>query len=258
MWFRHFQTKSVTMPITMIQPGVQEGADGGQQAVWIGIYKPRAPHTADSVMERLWTVSKNLERKGLAKVAILRSLSEGQSADWVGIYAVWEIGKLRKPGEAQIMLEKLPKELEMIESRAAEAVMGGWYEGYCGEVCDQKKKNHDEKAAMELKIGDVVHVREITGKEGDEKQSETLEYSCLAILKAYFHKTKGMRACMYHRNVHANTIAGLGLWESFHHAVHDTSGEPYWKALGASLRLTIFQVACISTDLHPHTSTIAP
>ncbi|MCO5550922.1 hypothetical protein L7F22_004416 [Adiantum nelumboides] len=104
--------------------------------------------------------------------------------------------------------------------------------------------------SVRLSLGDTVHLRCITGSHQAHLQ-DALQYSCLAILKAYFQQTEGLLSYTFYRSLDGSRMAGLGVWRgadaasTFLNAPDGACEERYWRSMGTKARFEIYDVAAL-------------
>ncbi|KAH7298820.1 hypothetical protein KP509_25G060100 [Ceratopteris richardii] len=102
-----------------------------------------------------------------------------------------------------------------------------------------------------LSVGDTVHIRCVESGRSKTPLQDMLSYSCLAILRAYFPKTEGLRSYTFYRSLNGTKVAGLGVWQdaitasSFLNAPDGACEESFWRSMGATTRFEIYEVATL-------------
>jgi hypothetical protein len=103
----------------------------------------------------------------------------------------------------------------------------------------------------QLSLGDIVSLRRIYMS--SSKIQEVMSYCCLAILKSYFSRLKGIFSYSFYDSLDGKEIIGLGVWDSIESASvlekHPKTNPslPFWKELGAKkLKYHVCQVVYIT------------
>eukprot|EP01018_Ginkgo_biloba_P014915 Gb_35782 [translate_table: standard] len=205
--------------------------------VSFGIYMPQDGCHIHDAIAHISTVSSALEDSSGIKVAILKNLD----LSWAAVFAVRRGGA--NVDESTIHLPEAAAFTKGMRC-VVRIVDSGWFE-----LTSQEKRQGVPFA--ELSLGDTVSVRRIIYSSW--KKQDMLSYCCLALLKAYFCRLKGIVSASFYSSLDGKRIIGLGVWESVEsaYAVRDhpnlTPAETFWKALGAKdLTFDVCQVVYVS------------
>eukprot|EP01018_Ginkgo_biloba_P014904 Gb_38587 [translate_table: standard] len=200
------------------------------------IYMPQDGCHIDDAIAHISTVSSTLEKSSGIKVAILKNLD----LSWAAVFSVWRGGA--NVDESTIHLLEAAAFTKGMRC-VVRIVDSGWFE-----LTSQEKRQGVPLA--ELCLGDIVSVRRIYSS---WKKQDVLSYCCLALLKAYFCKLRGIVSASFYSSLDGKRIIGLGVWESVEsaNAVRDhpnpTPAETFWKALGAKdLKFDVCQVVYVT------------
>ncbi|KAH7292621.1 hypothetical protein KP509_29G078000 [Ceratopteris richardii] len=117
--------------------------------------------------------------------------------------------------------------------------------------CSPSAHSSDTEALLNLSPGDIVHLRSVV--DNSRKAKDVLAYSCLALLRAYFPQTKGLRSYAFYRSLNGSRLAGVGVWRDIdaastflHVADHGgTCAEKFWRSIGSRPTFDIYEVATL-------------
>lgn len=208
-------------------------------AICISVYRPKPSFSMDDLLVHLHQILKSLEKSGSFKFAVLRGLTNGS---WTVVYAVRGGRSIVDAGAGADEFSEI-EFLQQHIAPVADTIDCSRYELSCGE-------SNERGSIAQLCKGEAVHFRWILA---DPDHQEMLEYSCLAVLKAYLGKVEGLRSCTFYRSIDGRKIAGLGAWENaqaaytFISSPQGSPAEPFWKSLGAKLRYGICEVVYVTS-----------
>lgn len=204
--------------------------------VALAIYKPIAGYDIHDALRHISTaLIPAFHKEGSTKAAVLNSVN----GSWVAIFSVWNAAAISEKDDSTIA-DQLGKAWA---SSVVRVVEWRWFQFSCEE--------HRDLSFAKLRFGDIVNLRRI---QTSRKKQEVLAYSCLAVMKAYFKQTKGLRSHTFYTSLDGKRIMGLGIWDNIQSAsapLKESSrspAEPYWYGLGAKrLKYAVGQVVFVST-----------
>lgn len=212
---------------------------------WVsfGFYEPQKGCNIQDAVNHMARVAAVLELRNNIKVAILKSIEHS----WVAVFAVWA-------GESDTDNHRHGPSLNLPEAAAftkgmncaVRIVESGWFRQSSQEISKGVP-------FAQLSLGDIVSLRRIYTP--SSKIQEVLSYCCLAILKSYFSRLKGIQSCSFYDSLDGTQIIGLGVWDSVESASvlekHPKTNPalPFWKGLGAKkLKFHVWQVAYVTNQ----------
>lgn len=210
--------------------------------MWISfaIYEPQNGCDIHDAVAHMAKVAAVLENSSNIDVAIIKSFEQS----WAAVFAVWKGGSsgdglaLNLP-EAAAFTKGMDSAVKIVDS--------GWFR------LSSRELSRGVPSAQ-LSLGDIVSIRRIYTSSW--KIQDALTYCCLAILKSYFARLKGILSSSFYESLDGRQIIGLGVWDSIESAsvlVNSDDGPnanpwvAFWKSLGAKkLRSHICQVVYVT------------
>ncbi|XP_057866992.2 uncharacterized protein LOC131074389 [Cryptomeria japonica] len=210
-------------------------------SVSFGIFKPNDGCDIDDILVHMTAVAASLEKSRNINVAILRCLD----CSWAAVFAVVKEGS-QSADRSDL---NLPEAAEFIEGLNCEVKIVN--SGFFRLNSQQTSKG---KLFAQLSLGDVVSLRRIRFS---SKRQDMVSYSCVAILKAYFNRLKGVYSYSFYDSLDGKRIIGLAVWDSIQSALamlkypDNNPALPFWKGAGAKqLKYHVCQVV-YATDTCP-------
>eukprot|EP01018_Ginkgo_biloba_P003102 Gb_13341 [translate_table: standard] len=213
----------------------------GSSAICFCVFKPSGA-CADDLVDSLACLSNFFENSDDSLQSfILRSI-HGNLVVWCGS---WTNGC-----DTDKALSTLPsaEEFRKMISPMAHIMHANWFESFCGQT-----KNGS--AGAKIKRGDIVTMRAVVTE--SEKQ-ESLCYACLALLKSFFGKIKGISSHTSFRSLDGEKVVALTEWEKLEeayawildsHSYSEKSMEPYVKDFIIDTQYDLMEVVYAT----PHT-----
>jgi len=217
-------------------------AQQNQSGTWVScaIYEPRDGSDIHDAVTHMARVASLLEKKNSIKVAILKSLEQS----WAAVFSVWKGGS-----SSDGLAPDLPEAAAFTKgmTSAVKIVDSGWFRLTSREISRGVP-------SAQLSLGDFVGLRRIYTSSW--KIQDMLSYCCLAILKSYFTRLKGILSSSFYESLDGKQIIGLGVWDSIESASvlvnkdDDPSVNPwvsFWRSLGAKkLKYHVCQVVYVT------------
>lgn len=210
--------------------------------VSFSIFKPQEGCNMDDVVAQMVAAAASIEKCSSSRsdisIYILRTISKNWAA---------AVAEKRGEEDANPWLN-LPEAAAFTKgfSSAVRMVDSGWFDMNCEE------SKLGLPAFRQKRVGDVVSVRRIYS---GGKNPDKLSYCCLALLKAYFTKTKGLHSYTFYDSMDGKRIIGLAKWESVDAACsvlskqNGCSAEAFWRSLGAKkLKYDVCRVVYASKE----------
>ncbi|GLJ14471.1 hypothetical protein SUGI_0234010 [Cryptomeria japonica] len=204
--------------------------------VSFGIFTPEEGFDMDDAIAHVTKVAAEIEQSSNINVAILKCLHHS----WVAVFAVeaktvHESATINLP-QAAAFTRGLNCPVRILES--------GWFQ----QTSQQTRK---DLPFAQISLGDIVSIRSM--KCTSWEKQDTLSYSCLAILRAYFDRFRGLISCSFYDSMNGKQIIGIVVWDSIESALfvakHPESNPalPYWEQLGAQeLKYRVYQVVYVT------------
>eukprot|EP00253_Pinus_taeda_P011994 PITA_11994 len=228
----------MTTPSSCNQP--QQTQSQSRMLISFAIYEPQHGCDIQDAITQMSRVAALLEKGNNIDVAILKSLEQS----WVAVFAV-------SKGEsiANGLGLNLPEAAAFTKgmTSAVKIVDSGWFRLTSREISRGVP-------FAQLSLGDIVGLRRIYT--ASSKIQDMISYSCLAILKSYFVRLKGILSSSFYESLDGKQIIGLGVWDSVESAsvLVNNDDNPnvnpwivFWKSLGAKkLKYDVCQVAYVT------------
>eukprot|EP00253_Pinus_taeda_P008406 PITA_08406 len=207
--------------------------------MWISfaIYEPQHGCDIQDAVTHMARVAALLEKGNNIDVAILKNLEQS----WVAVFAV-----SKRESSANGLWLNLPEAAAFTKgmTSAVKIVDSGWFRLTSREISGGVP-------FARLSLGDIVSLRRIYTS--SSKMQDMISYRCLAILKSYFVRLKGILSSAFYVSLDGKQIIGLGVWDSVESASvlvnkdDNPNVDPwivFWKSLGAKkLKYDVCQVA---------------
>eukprot|EP00253_Pinus_taeda_P023147 PITA_23147 len=210
--------------------------------MWISfaIYEPQHGCDIQDAVTDMARVAVLLEKGNNIDVAILKNLEQS----WLAVFAV-----SKGESSANGLWLNLPDAAAFTKgmTSAVKIVDSGWFRLTSREISRGVP-------FARLSLGDIVSLRRIYTS--SSKMQDMISYRCLAILKSYFVRLKGILSSSFYVSLDGKQIIGLGVWDSVESAsvLVNRDDNPnvnpwivFWKCLGAKkLKYDVCQVAYVT------------
>ncbi|KAH9314416.1 hypothetical protein KI387_023043 [Taxus chinensis] len=192
--------------------------------VSFSIFKPEEGCDINDAVAHMTQVATVIDKSSGINVAILKCLDHS----WAAVFMVW---KGEGSQNADNLALNLPQAAAFTKGLkcAVRIVDSGWFQ-------PSSQQTRQGVPFAQLSLGDIVSIRRI---HCSWKIQDVLSYSCLAILRSYFDRIKGIISCSFYDSLDGQQIIGVGVWDSIELASvlvkypHTSPALPYWKAVGA-------------------------
>jgi len=235
----HRRTK-MTIPSSSSCNQPQKSQSESRMWISFAIYEPQDGCDIHDAVAHMARVAALLEKRSNIDVAILKSLQQS----WAAVFAVWKGGS-----SSDGLAPDLPEAAAFTKgmTSAVKIVDSGWFRLTSREISRGVP-------SAQLSLGDFVGLRRIYTSSW--KIQDMLSYCCLAILKSYFTRLKGILSSSFYESLDGKQIIGLGVWDSIESASvlvnkdDDPSVNPwvsFWRSLGAKkLKYHVCQVVYVT------------
>ncbi|XP_057866991.1 uncharacterized protein LOC131074387 [Cryptomeria japonica] len=224
----------------MIAPGEPCTSPSNSQNVKIsfGMFRPGDGCDINDAVTHMTKVAAAIEKSSNINVAILKCLDDS----WAAVFIVWKGGSqnaensaLNLP-EAAVFTKGLKSAVRTIDS--------GWFQR-------SSQQTSQGIPFAQLSSGDIVSIRRLYCS---SNRQDDLSYSCLAILRSYFNRLKGILSYSFYDSLDGKQVIGLGVWDGIESASamvkypHTNPALPYWKEIGAKkLKYHVCQVVYVTS-----------
>lgn len=228
----------MTPPSSCNEP--QQGQSRSRTWISFAIYEPQHGCDINDAVTHMARVAALLEKGNNIDVAILKSLEQ----PWAAVFAVWK-GESSGDGlglnlpEAAAFTKGMTSAVKIVDS--------GWF----------RLTSRETSIGIpfaQLSLGDIVSLRRIYT--ASWKIQDMLSYCCLAILKSYFVRLKGILSSSFYESLDGKQVLGLGVWDSIESASFLVNNDDnpnvnpwivFWKSLGAKkLKYHVCQVVYVT------------
>ncbi|KAH9314418.1 hypothetical protein KI387_023045 [Taxus chinensis] len=215
--------------------------------VFFGIFEPEEGCDINDAVAHLTKVATLFEESSYINVAIIKC----EDNSWAAVFIVWK-GEGSQNAENSAL--NLPQAAAFTKGLkcAVRAVESGWFQ-------PSSQQTSQGIPFAQLSLGDIVSIRRIYCS---WKKQDALSYSCLAILRSYFNRIKGIISCSFYDSLDGKQIVGLGVWDGIESASallkhpDKSPGLTYWKDMAEKkLKYHVCQVVYVSsTTLNKNSS----
>ncbi|GLJ14472.1 hypothetical protein SUGI_0234020 [Cryptomeria japonica] len=201
------------------------------------IFTPEEGFDMDDAIAHVTKVAAEIEDTRNINVAILKGLHHS----WVAVFGVQRVVEATNLPEAAAFTKGLRCPVRKVES--------GWFKL-------NSQQTRKDLPFAQISVGDIVSIRSINKKTSSDhtswEEEDSLSYSCIAILRAYFHRFKGLYSCSFFDSLDKKRIIGIAVWDTIESArfvaEHPESNPAlaYWEH-AEELKFHIYQAVYATT-----------